>query len=214
METFVFMHVKTKRGMGMKKNLSISILCIIEVICCFTPFCLDKECWEYQPSIFYHGISKLKWHSGISFFKNDAALGKPLAILFVCAAIAVAVIYLLGHTVKLTDKAWIFAIAHTAIMAVFLFYSCHFAQVDLISYRYEYGINWMSYVIIALNLIVLILSVMPKIEKIDKLPFKKPMVLRGQKESADDLLAYKELLDSGIISQDEFDAKKKKILGL
>ena len=53
-----------------------------------------------------------------------------------------------------------------------------------------------------------------KIKMAYKLPFKNPMVLRGQKESADDLLVYKELLDSGIISQDEFDAKKKQILGL
>ncbi|MDE6232586.1 MAG: SHOCT domain-containing protein, partial [Lachnospiraceae bacterium] len=29
----------------------------------------------------------------------------------------------------------------------------------------------------------------------------------------DELTKYKELLDSGIISQDEFDAKKKQLLG-
>ena len=32
--------------------------------------------------------------------------------------------------------------------------------------------------------------------------------------SADELKKYKELLDSGVISQDEFDAKKKQLLGL
>ena len=32
--------------------------------------------------------------------------------------------------------------------------------------------------------------------------------------SADELKKYKELLDSGIISQEEFDVKKKQLLGL
>ena len=32
--------------------------------------------------------------------------------------------------------------------------------------------------------------------------------------SADEILKYKNLLDSGIISQEEFDAKKKQLLGL
>ncbi|MBQ7378808.1 MAG: SHOCT domain-containing protein [Clostridia bacterium] len=32
--------------------------------------------------------------------------------------------------------------------------------------------------------------------------------------NADELKKYKELLDSGIISQEEFDAKKKQLLGL
>ncbi len=205
-------------GMDKKLNLSIIILCIIEIICCFTPYCLDEEFWKYEQSMVYHGVSSLKRHNDISFFGNDAILGKPLAILFVCTAVLVIVIYyikMIGHTARIADKAWIFAIVHTAMMAIFLFYSCSFAEVDAISFRYAYGINWMSYVIIALNLIVLILSFLLKMEKkIDKLPIKKQSIIKEQKESVDDLLTYKELLDSGVISQEEFDAKKMQILGL
>ena len=203
--------------MNKKINLSISILCILEIICCFTPFCLDEEYWKYKQSMVYHGKSSLASHTDISIWGNEAALGKPLPMLFVCAAVVVAVVYfvkMLDHAPKITNKAWIFAIAHTAAMAIFLFYSCSFAEVDEISYRYEYGINWMSYIIIALNLIILTLSVSLKMGKVDKLPIKKQIVVKEQKESADDLLAYKELLDSGIISQEEFEAKKKQILGL
>lgn len=203
--------------MNKKINLSISILCIIETICCFTPFCLDEEYWKYKQSIVYHGISSIERHNDISIFGNDAILGKPLAILFVCTAIVVAVIYfikMLDLSTKVTDRVWIFAIVHTATMAIFLFYSCSFAKVDKISFRYEYGINWMSYIIIALNLIVLTLSILLKMERVDKLPIEKQIVVKEQKESTDDLLAYKELLDYGVISQEEFDAKKKQILGL
>lgn len=32
--------------------------------------------------------------------------------------------------------------------------------------------------------------------------------------SADELMKYKELLDSGVLTQKEFDAKKKQLLGL
>ena len=36
----------------------------------------------------------------------------------------------------------------------------------------------------------------------------------SHQSNADELKKYKELLDSGVITQEEFDAKKKQILGL
>lgn len=41
-----------------------------------------------------------------------------------------------------------------------------------------------------------------------------PIVVAGASSSADELKKFKELLDMGIISQEEFDAKKKQLLGL
>ena len=38
--------------------------------------------------------------------------------------------------------------------------------------------------------------------------------LEDHKSDAEEIKKYKELLDSGIISQEEFDAKKKQLLGL
>lgn len=160
-----------------KFNLSIFIMCVIEILCCFLPFCLDEEYWVYERSIVYHGISTLKKHTNINIFGNEAALGKPLAILFVCAAIVVAVIYFIEMfdlqifdcAEKITSKAWISAIVHTVMMWVFLGYSCLFAKVVEISYRYEYGINWMFYIIIAINLIILALSILLKFGKSNKL---------------------------------------------
>lgn len=43
---------------------------------------------------------------------------------------------------------------------------------------------------------------------------KKVEVINGNTSSADELRKYRELLDSGVISQEEFDAKKKQLLGL
>ena len=48
----------------------------------------------------------------------------------------------------------------------------------------------------------------PKVKKQIAVPYKEPA------SHADELKKYKELLDSGVISQEEFDAKKKQLLGL
>lgn len=39
-------------------------------------------------------------------------------------------------------------------------------------------------------------------------------IINQQVSSADELLKFKQLLDAGVISQEEFDAKKKELLGL
>ena len=48
---------------------------------------------------------------------------------------------------------------------------------------------------------------------ISKVQVEKPYTNSTQ-SNADELKKYKELLDSGVISQEEFDAKKKQLLGL
>jgi predicted Zn-dependent peptidase len=50
-----------------------------------------------------------------------------------------------------------------------------------------------------------------KVKKEKKAPVQ---VSIQQTSSADELKKYKELLDQGIITQEEFDAKKKQLLGL
>ena len=41
-----------------------------------------------------------------------------------------------------------------------------------------------------------------------------PVVVQNALSTADELKKFKELLDMGVITQDEFDAKKKQLLGL
>jgi hypothetical protein len=43
---------------------------------------------------------------------------------------------------------------------------------------------------------------------------RKAPVQASNQSNADEMKKYKELLDSGVISQEEFDAKKKQLLGL
>ena len=53
-------------------------------------------------------------------------------------------------------------------------------------------------------------------QKVDEAKKQKnaPVVVAGSVSSADELKKFKELLDMGIITQEEFDAKKKQLLGL
>lgn len=53
-------------------------------------------------------------------------------------------------------------------------------------------------------------------QKVDEAKKQKnaPVVVTGAVSSADELKKFKELLDMGIITQEEFDAKKKQLLGL
>jgi hypothetical protein len=53
-------------------------------------------------------------------------------------------------------------------------------------------------------------------EKVDifKKQKKAPVVMTNEVPPADELKKFKGLLDMGIITQEEFDAKKKQLLGL
>lgn len=51
-------------------------------------------------------------------------------------------------------------------------------------------------------------------ERISEAKSKNNSTVIAQVSSADELKKYKELLDSGVITQEEFDAKKKQLLGL
>lgn len=134
-------------------------------------------------------------------------------MVFLAVAVAVVHFYKMNnHATKITNKSWIFAVAHTVTMIAFLVYIC-LVWLESISYRYEYSMNWMSYILIALNLIILILEIVLTTEKVNESFPEKIAAINEKTESVDDLLIYKELLDSGVISQNEFETKKRQILG-
>lgn len=66
------------------------------------------------------------------------------------------------------------------------------------------------YVVIILAAISTVLSFVVKSAKLDDAPAKKVPV--GQTSKADEIKKYKDLLDSGIITQEEFEAKKSELL--
>ena len=66
--------------------------------------------------------------------------------------------------------------------------------------------------VLGLGLAVVVLGFLKRSTLITGLPKEKTVI--NQVSEADELGKYKELLDKGVITQEEFDAKKKQLLGL
>ena len=83
-------------------------------------------------------------------------------------------------------------------------------------YSEVYGTDWGFYLICALYASIVVLELFrrfSKIDETDKFKNAKTIIIQNV-SSAEELKKYQELLEDGIISQEEFDAKKKQLLGL
>lgn len=202
----------------MKKtlNLLISILYITEIVCSFIPYCFRTKSWADLEG--YGGYTLLTNNSNniniYGFIYESQLIGKPLARLFLISAIIVTILYLLkviDKNSQITKKAWKFSILHTTIMIVFLIIS-NIIRDDRINRYIKYQINWMFYIIILINITALILGIVVEFGKIPNISKSEETHTIPQDENARVLLDYKTLLDQGIITQEDFDKKKKEIL--
>lgn len=205
----------------MKKRLecSICLLYIVEIICCYVPSSVVREYWEYQKSLVYHGVCMHISSIDTNIFGIAARFGDPLAYLVICSAVCASIVYLLfslGNNSRICKNSWIFSIAHTAAVGAFFYYTCEKAIVDEISYRFQYTTGWVSYIIIAINAIALVLALIAQFGKDCSIQSStiEDKSTSSKTETIDDLKIYKELLDSGVISQDEYEIKKKQIMKL
>ena len=201
----------------MKKNYKIiaMILMIVNIFTCFIPTYFYAEVWEYiGPG---HGRQTAKY--GINFFDVNTdyiAHHGPVytfsCIVAICWVICIGAI--LYSIIRSKDHKLIWFSPCISLVPFFVFYEC----VQRAEYNWSngngftsYSANWMFYVSLALQICAAALMVIGMTGK--ELPFAFPKP--AQKISdADELVKYKELLDSGVISQEEFDAKKKQLLGL
>lgn len=111
---------------------------------------------------------------------------------------------------------WISAISIVAVLLVASFVSASFNSAT-ISWIFRYF--WQGYILFIIAAIVCYvignnLNPVKKVKKTKKEKDAPVQVSIQQPSSADELKKYKELLDQGIITQEEFDAKKKQLLGL
>ena len=75
------------------------------------------------------------------------------------------------------------------------------------------AIAFLFYVIMALLIAISVIAFVSNY-KIKKDGIKEEVTKVAQNSGADEIVKYKELLDKGIITQEEYDAKKKQLLGL
>ena len=72
----------------------------------------------------------------------------------------------------------------------------------------EFSIGWMYYVIVTIYIVTIVISYIIKLEKFE-VTTKKETV-----SNIDELKRFKELFDMGVITQEEFETKKKQLLNL
>ena len=203
--------------------LSTMIMIVIETICLFIPYSFQEECWKYDTSAnTYHGISTLKYRSGVNVFGISTSIGKLLAVIVIVLMLLSFVAFFLDFLKKenkLTKLAYYTPLISFASLLILSIYACAFAEVETTNWRYTWTINWLFYIIIALHIVAIVFSILLKLKKFELMKVqvvenKTALNTETSFSTADELKKYKELLDANIISQEEFDTKKQQLLGL
>lgn len=200
----------------MKKNYKIfaMLLLIINIFTCFIPAYFYNEVWKYE----WPGATQVGKYGCTMFDINTTVFshtgtGYNLArFMVICWVVCIGVILysiLRNKDHKLIGFAPCFCLVPFFVLITYMNSAVY--KWDNGSGYTSYSVNWMFYVSLALQVSAAALMVIALNTKDRPLEFRKPT----QKISgAEELTKYKELLDSGVITQEEFDAKKKQLLDL
>ena len=202
------------------RNIIEVVLRVVILAMLCIPFFAVLEHWQYDNSIVYHGIASLKRTESVSALTVSFDIGGInviAGILFMLAlvvGIVLSIRQLLRKGQKANDKL-------LAVFSIIEFVTFVFFVVVVLLYRYEsefwrenavpgVGLYLTSILVIASTLLTFIGYKHAKKNGIveDTKPNGKG------KEMSNDLRELKDLLDSGVITQEEYDAKKKQLLGL
>ncbi len=207
----------------MKRKLALlsMVLVLLETILLFVPFCLKRV----------HASYSLRIKEEVNIFDVDTALERVFAILIVVLLLSVFIsflIYLFNKKTKLPALYFYTSIASLIVLLIFVYLVDHHANITFVQGLdfIFWVLNWMIYIIIIINVVLVLLSAFIRFKKTDNIPFgqSKECITNNNtdeiKESyssngtSDEIMKFKELLDKGVITQEEFDAKKKQLLGL
>lgn len=197
------------------------ILILLETICLLIPGSY-RMYYLYETSIW--GMWKEGPREAINFLKllkvyGDNAVGWWFSIIVFLFMIITFVVFLLAYLRvehKLTKHTYHMPMVTFILLMGFSLYACKFAHLTIYNgHIYYWEIGWLFYIITILHILAIVLSVLIKNQKTEDVP----LVVTVRKKSAnidtvEEIKKYKELLDSGVITQEEFETKKKQILGL
>lgn len=193
--------------MKQKLSLCIVILIVLETICFFVPGCIRPVYWKNEG----WSLHKTYPNQVFNIFDVDPAYGLAIALTAVMiATLGLFLLVFLRPQHKLEKIVYFSPIISLVVLIVFTYYTCAIAK-DVFSdgSQYEWTIGWLYYIILALHIVTVILSLVVKYKKFEDKEAKVSM-----SNAPDDIAKFKELLDAGVITQEEFDAKKKQLLGL
>lgn len=183
----------------MKKKLTLAmiIITIIEAVCMFIPGIVELGSKDMNAFAGFRGEN-----AGIANTFSKITLFLLVAS-FVCLFSAL----LEKRNILSKLSAWLPLASFVSLLA--FVGGC--SQIDYESYAgYRYQIGRLGSILVIISVVSAVLSLVVKYAKLDDAPAKKVPV--GQTSKADEIKKYKDLLDSGIITQEEFEAKKSELL--
>lgn len=206
----------------MKKKLTLVmiIITIIEAVCMFVPGVFKELTW--YPDYYPIGTYTLSdYQPGVNAFHTLHNAFAGILSYLTIALVAVSAVSLIFSFLEKENNlakysAWLPFASFISFIALSV-YACNFVQYKSEIYssysgamcEIELDMNWLFYIMIILFAVVMALSLVVRFAKIEDAPAKK---WSAQMSIADEIKKYKELLDSGIITQEEFEAKKSELM--
>lgn len=203
--------------MKQKLTLFSIIMIVIETICLFLPYTFQEELWHYDAyALTYHGKASLEARYNVNILQIYTDMGRILAFIVIAFMVLSFLAYLFSFLQKknfLTKYDYITPVISLVFLVCLAIYAYAYAEIDSTNWRREWTINWMFYVVIALHIMTIVFALLIKFGPFEN-NHQNKMDVGLTKSTTDELIEFKALLDAGVISQKEFDAKKKQLLGL
>lgn len=202
-----------------KKNLSLIafILLIVFVVFSFMPVILKYTRWEENKYGHYtEGYSGLESFVERGSFRSITGILVYACILFAIIGI---VALILQYTGKTSNNLNMLTFSTVISAGAFILFSLLYLLPERAPGWYSpygyigYTPGWGYYIEIALILAVAVMSILIATGKVKNVPVKGTEV-DANVDVTEMLQKYKNLLDDGVINQEEFDAKKKQLLNL
>lgn len=201
------------------KNIIQVIIQALSILMLFLPCVYTEEIWVDISG--HGGHYQLKNETAVSFFRKLTMLneGRFLGVLVVCLM----VILMIMLIVQIAKRNHIQVVPIMALVStvLFFFYSLTCTEEPWDSgwgpsaYD-EYSVAFGFVLILALQITMVLIGFISnsRIKQNGIIEDEKSRYIQNNISNADELGKYKELLDKGVITQEEFDAKKRQLLGL
>ena len=201
-----------------KKKISLiqAVLQLMTIVALFIPISFYK----YHTELTHLGFKSEHYDLSVynAMWMSDNSIWGDLLIVFSVLSFLYFVLHLAIKWSKLRKKYCIIIPCIPLLLltiSVFLIDDYEWKSSDFLT-TIGFGVDWGFYLVCALYLSMIVLELFKhfsKLEEENKPRAPKTTIVQNT-SPADELKKYKDLLDQGIISQEEYDAKKKQLLDL
>ena len=201
-------------GNGTKKKRQLNLIeFVIQLVTLFS-FIVIPSATMYSGSIsstsdsITHTTSTTTTSMG-GYLLLNAPVFLFLILGFMAVNAIICLVSVLGNSTDRDGKAHV----AFAIVAAFLCFWSLITDFTLSPVHLEISALYKAFVILC-SIAIVVIAVIKRSSRIVPAVEKSATTIIQAASSADELKKYKELLDSGVITQEEFDAKKKQLMGL